>query len=133
MSEGNASLLKERISIERYKRIGPRAHEKDVLRNLHMVSFGVRIPGDLVRLQPPCGNTMSLIYFVLLQRVVPRKHRHIVLARWVRVWELNCSSFGTFECAGGWPTRSSSVGPLPRDVFASSPFLAFWLLSAAST
>ena len=44
-----------------------------MLRNLDAVTLGVRIPGDLGRLKPPCGYTLrlvSLIFFVLTQRPV---------------------------------------------------------------
>ena len=38
------------------------------------------------------------------------------VARWVRIWVLNRSSFGIFERGWDWLTRSSSCGPPPRDV-----------------
>ena len=70
---------------------GVRVHEKDTLRHLHTVSFGVRILEELGRSKPPCGHTtrlISLSYFTLPQK------------RWVRVWGLNRSSIGICEVVG---------------------------------
>ena len=57
----------------------PGADEKEVLRNLGTVTLGVRILGNLGRLEPSCAmRLVSLTFFVLTQRTVPRKHWQIV-------------------------------------------------------
>ena len=110
------------------------ALKKDVLRNLDPMTFGVRITGDLGRLEPPCCCTIRLtsLSFSRPQRDVPQKHWQIVLAQWVRtLGSTGQAAAPSSVRGGGWHGVLLMVRS-PVTWLTSSSFHTFWLLLAPS-